>query len=360
LERTGATIRTFQADISDRRQVEALLASIAEGGLALRGILHAAGVVEDGMLLNQRWEAFERVLAPKVRGTWNLHTMARELDFFISFSSASSLLGTMGQGNYAAGNAFLDALAHHRHAQGAPALSVHWGPWEVGMMARLDERTRHRAAGRGWRPLSVTQGLQALDAVIADGRAELAVLPIDWQALQGEAARVPPLVRGLVHPAGSGAAAPVSEPARRLRDVLQAAPVSERPRLVESQVDREVRAVLGLGAGESGGAHLDPRSRFSELGMDSLMAVELKNRLQRELDVRLTPTTIFNYPSVSALTAHLLELLSSAGVLPSTRPSPSPVPEEKPPENPQEGPAPDELSEEALIALISRKYESRH
>jgi acyl transferase domain-containing protein/acyl carrier protein len=360
LERSGATVRTFQADISDQQQVEALLASIAESGPALRGILHAAGVVEDGMLINQRWDAFTRVLAPKVRGTWNLHTAARELDLFISFSSASSLLGTLGQGNYAAANAFLDALAHHRRSQGAPALSVHWGPWEAGMMARLDERTRHRAVGRGWRPLSITQGLQALDAVSADGRAELAVLPMDWQALHEEAARVPPLVRGLVHPSSSGAAAPVIEPARRLRDALQAAPVSERPRLVEAQVERDLRDVLGLGSREGGGAHLDPRSRFSELGMDSLMAVELKNRLQRELDVRLTPTTIFNYPSVSALTAHLLELLSSTGALPSPSPSPSPAPAEKPPELPQEGPAPDELSEEALIDLIARKYESRH
>jgi acyl transferase domain-containing protein len=358
LERAGATVRTVQADISDRRQVEALLTSLAESGPVLRGIIHAAGVVKDGMLLNQRWEAFERVLAPKVRGTWNLHTAARELDFFISFSSASSLLGTLGQGNYAAGNAFLDALAHHRHTQGAPALSIHWGPWEVGMMARLDERIRQRTTGRGWSTLSVAQGLQALDTVVADGRAELAVLPIDWQALREEGARVPPLVRELVLPGGSEPAAPRTGPAHSLRDTLQTAPMTERLLLLENQVRSDVQGVLGLDSGE-GGAHLDPRRRFSEMGMDSLMAVELKNRLQRELGVRLQPTAIFNHPSVNALTAHLMELLSSTGLFPSAAPTPA-VPMEKPAEVPPEDAAPDELSDEALIALISRKYESRH
>ncbi|KFE58867.1 type I polyketide synthase [Hyalangium minutum] len=358
LERSGATVRVYQADISEQTQVKALLASIAQEGPALRGILHAAGVVEDGLLLNQRWDRFASVLAPKVRGTWNLHAAAPALDFFISFSSVSSLLGAPGQGNYAAGNAFLDALAHHRRAQGAPALSIHWGPWEVGMMARLDERLRKRAAGRGWGVLSVAQGLQALDRVIGDGRAELAVLPMDWTSLGEAGGRVPPLVRELVQSGGSGSAAPKPDPVRILREALQAAPPAERPQMVELQVGREVRSVLGLDSGEGGG-HLDPRHRFSELGMDSLMAVELKNRLQRELGVRLSPTTIFNYPSVAALTAHLLELLASSDLFPQATRPPSTAPQAAPTEALPEAPVPDDLSDEALIALIARKYESR-
>jgi acyl transferase domain-containing protein/acyl carrier protein len=360
LERAGATVRTLRADISDRAQVDALLASIAESGPALRGILHAAGVVEDGMLTGQRWDAFARVLAPKVLGTWNLHAATRDLDFFIQFSSASSLLGTLGQGNYAAGNAFLDAMAHHRRARGAPALSIHWGPWEVGMLARVDERIRRRTLGRGWTAMSVAQGLRALDAVAADGRAELAVLPIDWSALREEGTRVPPLVRELVLPPGGEPAPSARAEARRtVRELLEAAAGLERLSLLEAHVQRDVRDVLGLDTGEAPGASLDPRARFSELGMDSLMAVELKNRLQRELGLHLSPTAIFNHPSVSALTSHLVELLSSSGLFPSTpAPASAPVPAAPPVEATEEAPA-DELSEEAMIALIAQKYESR-
>jgi acyl carrier protein len=169
---------------------------------------------------------------------------------------------------------------------------------------------------------------------------------------------VPPLVRELVVPAERGpAAVPNAELAHTVLDALGAAPTFERPRLLEAQVQRDVKSVLGLSSGEGQDAPLDPHGRFSEMGMDSLMAVELKNRLQRELGVRLSPTAIFNNPSVTALTAYLVELLSATGLFQAAPPAPK-APVEQPAQALAE-PASDELSEDAMIELIARKYESR-
>src|SRR5262249_32324326 len=138
LEQQGAQVAVLQADVADEQAVERILEQIAASMPPLRGIVHAAGVLDDGVLLKQSWGRFERVLAPKLLGAWNLHTQTRglPLDFFVLFSSLASVLGSPGQGNYAAGNAFLDALAHHRQSQGLPALSVNWALWaEAGMAA---------------------------------------------------------------------------------------------------------------------------------------------------------------------------------------------------------------------------------
>ena len=149
----------------------------------LRGIFHLAGVLDDGVLREQTRERFDRVMAAKVLGAWHLHELTRDLplDLFVLFSSAAALLGSPGQGNYAAANAFLDALAHHRRWEKRPALSVNWGSWaEVGMAARLHETEGRRwaAAGVGW--IEPARGLQTLEQLIAEERAQAGVLPIDW------------------------------------------------------------------------------------------------------------------------------------------------------------------------------------
>src|SRR5262249_45550766 len=152
---TGASVLVMQADVANFTDVGRLITTCQTQG-PLRGIVHAAGVLDDGVLTQQSAERFSRVMAPKVHGAWNLHTHSRQLqlDFFVSFSPMASLLGSAGQSNYAAANAFLDALAHHRRAHGLPSLTINWGPWaEVGMAARLS------VAGQGVEKLKVSDGL---------------------------------------------------------------------------------------------------------------------------------------------------------------------------------------------------------
>ena len=152
LRAAGANVIVARADMARREDVQRLLSEIAASHAPLRGIVHAAGVLDDGVLLQQEWERFARVMAPKIAGSWNLHTLTQDLplDFFVLFSSASSVLGSPGQTNYAAANAFMDALAHLRRSQGLPALSINWGAWSVsGMAAALDERDQRRWAERG-------------------------------------------------------------------------------------------------------------------------------------------------------------------------------------------------------------------
>ena len=159
------------------------LTQIHESLPPLRGIVHAAGVLDDGPLVQQEWDRFAEVMAPKVQGAWELHAATEDLplDFFVLFSSVASLLGSAGQGNYAAANAFLDGLAHYRRAQGLQALSINWGPWaEVGMAAALEERTRQRQTERGFHFIEPTQGTRALGEVLERSYPQLAVLPLDW------------------------------------------------------------------------------------------------------------------------------------------------------------------------------------
>ena len=185
LNRPGVQIAVRKCDIGNRAEIIALLAEIAQEMPSLRGVFHLAGMLDDGILREQCRERFDRVMAAKVHGAWNLHELTRDhappLDLFVLFSSAAAILGSPGQGNYASANAFLDALAHHRRALGLPALSVNWGSWdEVGMAARLkqSEGERWSAAGIGW--IGVDQGMATLERLILEDRTQAAVLPIDW------------------------------------------------------------------------------------------------------------------------------------------------------------------------------------
>ena len=192
LERLGAAVTVARADVTSEQDMAKVLDDVATSGAPLRGVVHAAGVLDDGTLLRQPWEHFARVLAPKVAGGWNLHALTRgmRLDFFVLFSSATSLLGAPGQGSYAAANAFLDSLAHARREQGLPGLSVNWGPWAgAGMAASVDERHRLRLAVAGVRPIAMERGLLALERVIAATSAQVCVLSVSWNSSTAGSAR---------------------------------------------------------------------------------------------------------------------------------------------------------------------------
>jgi short-subunit dehydrogenase/acyl carrier protein len=294
-----------KADVSKVEDVARVLEEIKLSGAPLRGIVHAAGVLSDGILLQQQWDRFVQVMAPKVLGGWNLHTLTLDtpLEFFVCFSSLASLLGAPGQGNYAAANAFLDALAHQRRAQGLPGLSINWGPWgESGMAASLGNRHRARLAGMGVEAIAPVQGMQMLGHVLKLAKSEVCVLAINWSVFAQQAGIRSPLLSELVsetsaRASGERAATQQPELPQRLREAVP----SERHNLLTIYLQGEVAAVLGLAPSQLP----DPRQGFFEMGMDSLMAVEFKNRLERSLGLSLPGTLAFDSPTIERLAANL-------------------------------------------------------
>ena len=242
-------------------------------------------------------------MAAKVLGAWHLHELTRSLpmDFFVLFSSTASLLGHPGQSNYAAANAFLDALAHHRRAQGLPALSINWGPWsEVGLAVRTGTLDRARAQGVG--AIDPASGLRALEHLLQTGPVQAAVLPADWPTLTASfpAGQLPPLVRGFAGPVQTPAAD--TAPARpSLVAELETAPDHLRWGIVLEHVTSATRGVLGLDRS----AGVDPQQGLRDLGLDSLMALELRSRLQRSVGQPLRATLALDCPTIEAIARHL-------------------------------------------------------
>ncbi|MEE8526152.1 MAG: SDR family NAD(P)-dependent oxidoreductase [Thermoanaerobaculia bacterium] len=328
MEAAGAEIVLAQADVSQREEIAAVLARSRESMPPLAGVVHAAGVLDDGALMRQDWPRFAAVLAPKVAGAFNLHALTSDapLDFLVLFSSMASLLGPPGQASYAAANAFLDALAHHRQNRRLPALSLSWGPWaEAGM-----------AAGDGWgatgaRPLAPRQGLESLERLllrtrvaqggIYGGAVHLGVIEADWAKYLeslGTAGRPPPLLSGLARePQPRHGSASAEED--KVLERLEAAPPGRRLDLLADYVRELASEVMEL---ESPQRLLGTGQGFFELGMDSLMALELRSRLEHGLKLVLAPPVIFDYPEIESLARHLAGRLAlDAGEAPSEAPS---------------------------------------
>ncbi|MCX4750304.1 SDR family NAD(P)-dependent oxidoreductase [Kitasatospora sp. NBC_01287] len=314
LAELGADASVRACDAADHEQLAAL---IGELGQELRGVVHVAGVLDDGMLDSLTPERLSAVLRPKVDAAWNLHRLTAGLDLtaFVLFSSFSGIVGSAGQAGYAAGNVFLDALAARRRADGLPATSQAWGFWEQSsaMSAHLDGDDRRRMARQGVLPLSNEDGMALFDVAVAaaaaTGAGQALTVPIrlDLRALRAQAAGVglPPLFRTLVpyRPRRAAAAAGDSAPdwAARLARLTPA----ERERTLLELVRTQAAAVLGHDSTELVGAG----KAFKELGFDSLTAVELRNRLAAGTGVRLPATLVFDYPTPSALAARLGESL---------------------------------------------------
>jgi NADPH:quinone reductase-like Zn-dependent oxidoreductase/acyl carrier protein len=294
LEKAGVRAVVRRCDVGNREEVAGLLSDIREMMPPLRGVFHLAGVLDDGVLREQTRERFERVMGAKVLGAWHLHelTQAEQLDWFVLFSSAAALLGSPGQANYAAANAFLDALAHHRRWQRQPALSVNWGSWaEVGMAARLIEAEGERwsAAGIGW--IEPDRGLHTLEHLMAEDRTQAGVLPIDWPKFF---ARIP---------AGEARTAVTPEDAcPLLLQELQSVTPAERLELALNHVRRQAARVLAIDESNLP----DPRRTLNELGFDSLTAVEFANRVGRSIGQHINPSLLFDYPTLESLTRHLV------------------------------------------------------
>ncbi len=306
LRRTGARIEVIPADLTRRADVDRLFAHLAAQPAPLRGVFHAAGVIEDAALAQQTIEGLLNVMAPKLLGSWHLHqaSMGSDLDHFVLFSSAASMLGSAGQANYAAANAFLDALAMMRRSMGLPGLSICWGPWEgTGMAATLDARQRERLAARGVGLIAPDRGLATLAGLLDGDRAVVGVLPMDWARYVAAVHRGhPPRFIADLAPASAAPPAPVTgvAGARPRNDVagrLAAAPASDRRRMLADYVRAEIAGVMGM----ENGVQIEARHRLFDIGIDSLMAVELRNSLHSGLAISLPSTLVFDYPTVEAL-----------------------------------------------------------
>ena len=314
LEGEGARVVAAAGDVACEEDVARALSTIEATMAPLRGIVHAAGTRDDGVLSEQTPDRVAAVMAPKLRGAWHLHrrTQGQALDFFVMFSSMAALFGAAGQSGYAAANAAMDAFAHRRRAQGLPATSVNWGPWaEAGMWATLGAHDRRRWTDQGVQVIEEADGVRMLDALLRADLPQAAALRIDWPRFLSRYApgEAPSLLADLGRPAAS---APPAAPA--LVDRLRGVQPERGRKLLEAHVREQILRVLGLDP-----AHrLDPHQGLREIGMDSLMAVELRNRLQAGLGRPLPSTIAFDHPTPADLFAHLGSLVLD----PVTSPTP--------------------------------------
>jgi mycoketide-CoA synthase len=304
----GASVTIAACDVADREELKALLEGIPEER-PLTGVVHTAGALDDGVIGALTGERLERVMKPKVDGAWHLHELTSHLDLslFVLYSSAAGVLGSPGQGNYAAANTFLDSLAAYRRARGLAGTSLAWGWWAdpSGLTGHLGDTDRTRLTRTGTAPLSTEEGLKLFDAAYAGPHSLAIPVRLDLQALRTFAAAgmIPPILSGLTRsPRRRADMLAGGALTRRLAGVSE----QERERVVLEAVRAEVAVVLGHTSPEA----VNPRLAFKDLGFDSLTAVELRNRLSTITGLQLPATLVFDYPTPTALVGHLLEELT--------------------------------------------------
>lgn len=335
----GTEVVVARGDVTHAGDVAAVLASIGASMPPLRGVVHAAGTIDDGILQRLDERQLRAVMAPKVQGAWNLHTLTRDakLDFFVLFSSAAALLGSPGAANYAAANAFLDALAWHRRAEGRPALSIDWGSWD-GLGFSTRSKGPSRFTQQGVRAMPADDCLRALTYLLPRSATQAAVADIDWTRWHS----------GL-HPAAQRDATP--RPASSLHGNLQGAAPEQRQRLLESYLRDLTAGKLGLAP-----ANLDIHAPLNYLGVDSLITLELRIQIERDLGIVVPVTRVLDAPSVASLAGWLAEHLSDvAAAAPPTQPDTAPPPNAT-------APAPSidlltrvpELSDDAVAELLGK------
>nr|BAO66542.1 type I polyketide synthase [Streptomyces sp. MJ635-86F5] len=304
LAEAGAEVEVVACDVADRDAVAELLS-----GRRLSAVVHCAGVLDDGTIASLTPERLDAVLRPKADAAWHLHELTRDmdLDVFVLFSSAAGVLGAPGQGNYAAANAYLDALAALRRAQGLPAHSLAWGLWDAadGMNATLSAGDQARMTQSGVLPLSPDDGLALLDLAVRRDSALTIPITLDPAVLRARSDSAPALLRGLI-PAARRSAAGAKAGADTLRGRLAVLPEAAWEDVLLTLVRSQAATVLGYAGPEA----VEPERAFRDLGFDSLAAVELRNGLAAETGLRLPTTLVFDYPSALVLARHLLAEVS--------------------------------------------------
>ncbi|WP_394832459.1 SDR family NAD(P)-dependent oxidoreductase [Pendulispora rubella] len=311
LQARGAHVRIFAADVARRDDLQAALHVIAQGGAPLRGVVHCAGILRDGALLQMDRAKFRSVLDSKVAGAWNLHALTRNLPLqhFVLFSSVASMLGSPGQGNYAAANAFMDGLAAHRRARGLPALAIQWGAFrDIGLAANAE---RSGIAG-----IAPEKGMKALELALRGGETTLGVFPFPfllWRKLNPQIAKNS--LFATIRAESRYRDDETSRDASIAEALAAAAPRARRDHL-DGFLKQNLSRVLKVPV-----EHVRPQLTFKEMGFDSLMAIELRNRLEAGLSVSLSSTLIWRYPTLDELATFLLERV--AGHESTAAPAPS-------------------------------------
>ncbi|MER7057076.1 type I polyketide synthase [Streptomyces sp. NPDC000351] len=313
LAEQGATVEVVACDVSDRAQVEALLAEVSDEH-PLRGVVHTAGVTDDGVIAALTPERLARVFAPKVDAVRHLDELTRPLalDLFVVYSSVSAVFMGAGSGSYAAANAYLDGLMANRRAAGLPGLSLAWGLWEQtsGMAANTDDLTRSRMNRRGGlQAITPAEGMELFDAALGSGHAQLVPAKLDLTSLRtraGDGGGVPHMLRGLVRAGRQSAhTASTGEQGKALSERLAGLPAAEQAQVLLDLVRDQVAAVLG----HSATYRIDADQGLFEVGFDSLTSIELRNRLRDLTERKLPPNLVFDYPTAGMLAAHLHGLM---------------------------------------------------
>ncbi len=349
LEEAGATVTVKAVDVSNFSHLRDVMEEIKLSHPPLRGVIHAAGVIADGMLISQTWDQFKVALAPKVLGGWHLHTLTKDLplDFFVMFSSITALVGSQGQANYTAANTFLDALAHYRHQQGLPALSINWGAWsEIGMAAQ--HKTEERLETKGLGKISPAQGVQILEQLLLQPQMpQVGVIPVDWTHFLASD-RVPPFLSHFAPKVTSSTAQP-STPTADLLAQLEALPPAEQRDHLMSSIQSLVAKVLGFNSLDLVGL----QTGFFDMGVDSLTSIEVRNRLQASLKCSLPATLLFKYSTVEKVADYLLnEVLTSLSQKSSVQLPPAQ------PAATESLATVEQLSEDDLAALIDQEFDA--
>ena len=311
LRQQGVAVSVELADVTDPEAIDLMLGRIDASLPPLGGVIHSVGVLSDGAISNQTWDKFEEVLWPKMLGAWHLHraTEGLDLDMFILFSSAAGVRGNPGQSNHAAANAFLDQLAAHRRSRGLPGQAIAWGAWSgLGEAEEQRERIGEQleAGGRGW--ISPELGLKAFDHLVRQDVTMGMVAVIDWQVVSDTPDARSPLFAELLS-TSDGASAGAQDSAADVLEELRNVTAAEREQILISFLQQELQAVMRLPELP------ETTAVFADLGMDSLMVVELRNRLNRAFagECTVSNTAIFNYPNITGLARHLSKEFGQPG-----------------------------------------------
>jgi len=325
LETAGASIHIFSGDISIEADIINILDQIHTSLPPLRGVIHAAGILDDGVLQHISWERFTQVMAPKVKGAWYLHQLTQNLslDFFVCFSSMASLLGSPGQGNYAAANAFMDALAHYRRRLGLPGLSINWGAWsQAGMATRVASQYQSRWKTSGISFITPEQGLQILEELLLNqSKPQVGVLPADWSILTKQWSLGYPnslLSELLKQDKLEQQPAIKQKNNQEILEKLKAATETEFQEILQKYLLSLVANTLQINLSE-----IPSQTNLIEMGMDSLMTMEIVNQLSQDLNFIIYPREFYERPRIDSLTEYLsAELRKQDTAFNSPQPSP--------------------------------------
>jgi acyl carrier protein len=355
-ERAGTRITVAQGDVGDENGMRSLFEQFGQENLPLRGIVHAALEMTSCPVREMDLELFQRMCHAKALGAWNLHrlTLDVDLDFFVLFSSTTALWGVSGLGHYAAANQALDVLAHWRREHGLPALSVNWGTWQEMRVASAADKERF--AQTGLHPMPSLEALVALEHLLSTDRVSAIVASIDWNALRAvyEARRTRPLFSEMRTRPPAEHRPRISSKSTgersQIKLQLQGASPAHRRNLLIALLRSQVSSILGFELSRE----IELEQGLFDMGMDSLMAMDLKGQLERSLDVPLPSTLTFNYPTIQALADYLLNDALGFDPAPETEKNP-PIPSS---DNSASVPNPaEDLSEDDLSALLLKRLE---